>query len=255
MSLHYHQSSLKLIGQEAKFPPETSALLRNVESDLGCALPASVREWYALKDAATILKKYSNADHPVPLKDLGLTGSDSCDAVDVTAKGERFLTFLIENQGVCVWAFELDQAEDPTVVVRWNEPGAVWQLAADRFSDFIYTWLWDHHHRRECGIQAIGSPLAQTDLGFLRTRYSEMLSTASWPEVRQYRFHTQNQWLLLWNGASQADWYLGADSPSNLFDFALTVWQHIGLPDWVVDCLPEGSQVDDIADRLKAKLG
>jgi hypothetical protein len=115
-------------------------------------LPASVREWYSLSESVNWLAHYSNGDWAIDPKDFDehiMTIRPDwrvCFADDLprahSIDNSAARVFLVENQGVCWWAFT-DQQDDPPVYVTYRPPPEDWKLTADRFSIFIYTRIFD----------------------------------------------------------------------------------------------------------------
>jgi hypothetical protein len=197
------------------------AALDATERLRGFRFPASVREWYSLKGAVDILRRYSRADDLVPLEELGRVRGHLPDPV-----GNGLLAFRIENQGVCVWAVKLDRSDDPPVMVDVDRLG-VWQPCAQSFSQFVYCCVWD------CGeepkgieaVQAQAQPIAEQDLCWLHTHFVEGPRTYGFPGDTQYRFSRKDQKALIWAGDSQADWMLSAGSAESLEELLRTVWR------------------------------
>src|SRR5579862_563522 len=69
--LIYGQSTLDLISEQPLISEEAIAILDQLQRKHNVILPASVREWYSLYSAVSLLKQYSNDDHPVGLEQLG----------------------------------------------------------------------------------------------------------------------------------------------------------------------------------------
>jgi hypothetical protein len=100
---------------------------RVLEQRLGIACPPSIREWYEREDATRLLATYSNADHPLDVATMERIGDQ--------------VVFLIENQGVCRWAFRLDDADDPEVVVQ--EEHGPWRSCHCGFAGFVAAQIFD----------------------------------------------------------------------------------------------------------------
>ncbi|MFN8372015.1 MAG: hypothetical protein U0694_03945 [Anaerolineae bacterium] len=155
--LRYHQKTLDLLGITPKFSDEAARLLHLFELDLHVTLPVAFKEWYSLANGVEILQEWTN-DHPVPLFKLATEHNSYQDG--------PFLTFIIENQGVCSWGLKLDinrsgpaptqiplplpdadafhekmrqQIENPPVYMRMNMERADWVKCADSLSEFLYS--------------------------------------------------------------------------------------------------------------------
>lgn len=185
--------------------------------DTRCAggLPASVKEWYSLDGIDRIMEK-ATCNSPLALADLG----QPVDRLD----GQKLLLLMYENQGVCRWAVPLNGADDPPVLVSfddWEAPES-WQPYAESFSAFAQTVLGDE--REGLVLKGVDVELRDQDLEFLRRTFTAGHRTYNWPEAVNYRFARDDQYLLLWQGDRQTDWHLRADSVNSLRKLALEVW-------------------------------
>lgn len=224
----FHDKALRLL----PIVPEISAAgvvkIADVEARIGRSLPAAVRDWYMREGACAILQTYSNQDPPVVLDDLGRPsriGRKHDEARDLVSEG--LLHIRTENQGVCLWAVQLDDLDDPPVVVTYDLDGLTgWQPHSDTFSDYIYSGIWDWGLVLASNflIQAQNVPLTEATLERLRLGFREDVTTNGWPGDKQYRFEGSGQRLLIWSTRGQADWYLSADNGSSLSEAAKTIW-------------------------------
>jgi hypothetical protein len=98
-----------------------------LERRLGIACPRSIREWYERDDATSVLATYSNTDHPLDLAHMEVVGDR--------------IVFMIENQGVCRWAFRVGGADDPEVLVQEEE--TPWQSCDCGFARFVAAQVFD----------------------------------------------------------------------------------------------------------------
>ncbi|WP_394831397.1 SMI1/KNR4 family protein [Pendulispora rubella] len=199
------------------------------EQKLGISLPASFVEWYGMLGGIELLQRNSNCDNPVPIVRLGASLDGPWDdPTDCVAEG--LLIFMVENQGVCVWAVQLGRSDDPPVLVACD-PDYEWQPCAETFSSFIECQIWDHAeiladttpHARMV-IQAQDLPLRSDDLAFLRRNFTERTTTRGWPGDIQYRFEHGETRLLLWDGEDQADWWICARTSENLTEIVEKLW-------------------------------
>jgi hypothetical protein len=69
--LVYHQQTVSILDPTPLVSSEALAALDERERALGIRIPTSVREWYSLEGAVTLLATYRNDDHPVRLEELG----------------------------------------------------------------------------------------------------------------------------------------------------------------------------------------
>ncbi|MEV6205804.1 hypothetical protein [Kitasatospora sp. NPDC051914] len=159
-TLRFHGRAAALAGMDPEVSAEAAAALDRFEAVHGRAVPASVREWFALAQGADVLRKFGNGDAVYGADRLGREEfyywpEDNGDwPDDVEEQEERpidpvgalgLLPFLVENQGVWVMAVRLDGSEDPPVVISFDEvtPSAAWRPCADRFSDLVHARIWD----------------------------------------------------------------------------------------------------------------
>jgi hypothetical protein len=108
-------------------PQRDPRRVRALEQRLAIRCPRSTREWYERDDSTRLLARYSNSDHPIELAKM-------------FRDGDR-LIFMNENQGVCRWAFRLDDSDDPEVLVQTErEP---WQSCNCKFAGFVAAQFFD----------------------------------------------------------------------------------------------------------------
>lgn len=197
MKLKYHQRSLELVNSQ----PELGG---NIFPDL----PASVAEWYSLTNSIKLLEKYSNDDVPVPPSKFG-SSRDS---------DKELAVFLYENQGVFWWAFEKSDTEDPPVYVNVDPPPDRWVLCCEKFSDFVFTRLFDFFHWRDFDrtTMGFGKKLEIRVLDLLRAEYSIQPVTYGGISDTQYRFSNQDQKLVIHDHGLKSSWYLSADTPASV---------------------------------------
>jgi hypothetical protein len=222
----FHDRSLRLLPKVPEISEAAVAKVAEVEARIGRPLPAAVRDWYMREDACAILETYSNGDPPVALEDLGRPIPASNGPHDLVADG--LLHIRTENQGVCIWAVELDDRDDPAVVLNYRELDDLseWQLQAETFSDYIFSGIWDFGPPFEWLIQAQNGPLSEEALDHLRSHFRETVRTWSWPGDAQYRFEGDAQRLLIWNAdGMSADWFLSADDEPSLAEAARKIWR------------------------------
>ena len=125
----------RLAGLEPARPSDAEAAVRRVELRMKKKLPAAFREFLLLDPEMDLLRRYSNNDDPIPCARLGkrlkFWG-------DYDPLSDNLLPFMNENQGVCTWAIELSDGDDPRVFIEvdsGNPPK--WQLMAPAFTDWL----------------------------------------------------------------------------------------------------------------------
>jgi hypothetical protein len=184
---------------------EAERALSELEQRIGQRLPGMFRELMALENGPSFLAHFSNADIPVPPNELAAS-RDRWPAYDPL--GEKRLPFMIDNQGVCVWAISLDEGDDPPVVVEVDSGTPPrWQRHADKFSIWLACQVHDRRLLFEAGgFRAQAAPLNEQVLSALRQHFDEGPQTFAWPGTTNYRFSNARCGLLLWANDRQCDW-------------------------------------------------
>lgn len=185
------------------------------ESRLGIQFPSSVREWYAEVDGRLVLAKYSNDDIALCPSEFRLE----------TVDGKRLVVFLIENQGVCWWGFDLDGGEDPPVYVNLDPPpDQLFQYSAS-FGEFTFVRVFDHEGFWDPDRMSLETyrTLTPDDLETLRMLFVEEPQSLGWPGTVVYRFRTDQGRITIWQSDEQSDWNLSAVSPDSLVELQSSV--------------------------------
>ncbi len=224
--LHYHAKSSELLGI---VPVESAGAiqeLQRVEQRIGRELPASVKQWYSQENACQLLLEYSNADPPLEISELGGPLHDTSGGGPHDLLSRNLLVFRYENQGVCIWAVQLDGSDDPAVLVDVDSQFKRWTRCADTFSEHVYSWIWDYALvlKQDRLVQAQNTPLSDQALKFLRSHFKTELMTRGWPANIQHRFYRSDQRILIWAGEDQADWWLTAGDNGSLIDLVRQIW-------------------------------
>jgi hypothetical protein len=132
------------------------------------------------------------------------------------------LVVMYENQAVCRWAVPLDEDDDPGVLVQ-RDGMSGWRMASDRFSSFVYSYIWDYRlvHYAACVLMAEAEPLTTASLAFLREHFLEAQTTREWPgydmphRYDHYRFvsHDGLSRILVEDMSSgRSMWHLASDT-------------------------------------------
>ncbi len=90
LKMNYHGAILDLVGGTTTQCAQPLAAFKEREKACGMNFPASVREWFALKDAESLFETYTSPDFLVPIEELGKPNE--------TAQG--YLCVAHENQNV-----------------------------------------------------------------------------------------------------------------------------------------------------------
>lgn len=192
----YHSETMAHMGLAASRPSENVPdLLGERERASGVPFPAAVREWYALQAGLEKPELYF-AGELVPLEDLGdpyLYWSNDWPRHPLGLAGEGRLPVMVEDQGCCLWAVDLDGSEDPPVsAAHYGSPGPVsevpWAPHAGSFSAFILAACWVNAWIYRTGFHMLlmqqrreDQPLSTADLASLRDRFAEGPRTLNRP--------------------------------------------------------------------------
>ena len=197
MNIKYHQQSLALVNSQPDFSGETFPYL-----------PASVAEWYSLANSVKLLEKYSNDDVPVYPAEFEISRHNE----------QELAVFLYENQGVFWWAFEKSANENPPVYINVDPPPDRWVLCCEKFSDFIFTRLFDFYHWRDFDLitMGFGKALEIAVLDLLHSEYIPQPITYGGISDTQYRFSQQDQKIVIHDHGSKSSWYLSADTSAGV---------------------------------------
>jgi len=171
-------------------------------------MPTSVAEWYSLAGSLQLLEKFSNEDVPANPSEFK-TGRHN---------EKELAVFLYENQGVFWWTFEQGDSDVPPVYVNLDPPPDRWALCCEKFSDFVFTRLFDFYHWHDYDLMTLGfgKALEQSVLDLLRSEYISHPVTYSGISETQYPFSSQNQKITIHEHNSKSSWYLSADSPAGV---------------------------------------
>lgn len=212
--LKYHQKSLELISYQTEFNSEAYPYL-----------PPSVSEWFSLTKGVEILTKYSNQDVPV-----------SPDKFQPSKfKDKNLSIFMYENQRVVCWAFENSHNEDPPVYINYDPPENNFSeevaseeycfVIQEKFSSFVYKWIFDHFHWYEEDlflIRSLAKPIHSEALELLNREFTkEPFDFSNSGEIIVYRFSKNDQKILITNGKEKFQWQFSADtneSVNNLYE-------------------------------------
>ena len=165
------------------------------EFGLGVQLPEALKEWYSVSDAVELT---SRQDHLVPMEKLKI----------IETGGKKYVHFMSENQGVCLWATELSGQADPQVIVNVDEGG--WEPYSSTFSDAIFCQMWDW---AEYPIRAWADakPPSPAELTGLMAHFFCLPVTYGWPiESCTFRLSQGNRSLLVWSHPSTCHFNLRA---------------------------------------------
>ncbi len=214
MKLRYHRATFTLLGRLPRVSPIARRKLSKLERHGWIKLPPSVREWYLLDGAVSLLAK------PFAGSAVDITKSRSKDLAEVR---EGDLLFVLhENQGVCSWAVLLDDSADPPVFIRRNAGVPRWEKYTDHFSTFVYTLVFDGIvvGGRGWHLAAENIPLPTKDVTFLRKGFHTGPTTPVWPGQWNFRAFKGDRRILIWQSSRGSDVFLHAGSRDSLATLA-----------------------------------
>jgi hypothetical protein len=233
--MSFHDSTFRLLGGSLCVSPAAQKQLDESELRLGITLPTSVREWYERESAIRVLVENSNDDPPIDVSKFELASWQS----------KTLMPIRRENQGVCTWAVEIDGTEDPAVFVAVDNNGMHWNLVADKFSDYVYSCVWDYQVvLKQIGlVQAQNCRLTKIARNLLLEALTPVLTTHGWPGSTQFRFSNPRFGVLIWDSEGQADWFVGACDAESLRVGLDAVWDFDSVGDSFYDCSDIGRDV------------
>jgi hypothetical protein len=154
--LSYHQHVFDLLHLAPRFSEHTAQLLRKLEYQYNLSLPISVHEWYSLVGAMDIMHEISLIHEPANIPDELLDPDaeqarmDLLQAYQATPPYLQMLPLIYENQWCWNIVFPSGKSDNPHVYQgeRLDPPGQhyqfEWHLHTERFSDFLWAWVWDY---------------------------------------------------------------------------------------------------------------
>jgi hypothetical protein len=213
MKLIYHQATFDLLNLTPEVDDVAVTALAALAQRIEDQLPASLQEWYSLKNARQHLR--CNDDHVLAIEKLGY---------DDFAP-EDMLLFICENQDTAMWALQFDGSDNPPVFVR-NEDYGEWAMCAPTFSDFVYgrVWDWQWMLGRSSLILWDDTAFSADGLAYLRQQFTEQPSgyNGFWhfaPDSTIYRFQRDDKHVrLVTTPAPDIVCGLHSDDPALLLD-------------------------------------
>jgi hypothetical protein len=225
--LKYHQAILDMLGLETNLATDRLASIEERERACRARFPASVREWFAVREADSLFHDNTNQDHLEKLDELG----------NQAEAAQGYLRVATENQAVVAWYVRLSAGDDPAVYHNndeWNLDLSKtnWQPYSTTFTNFIFDAISSHYfggwysgmHLSAQDHLPDGAALAQ-----LRQWFRQGPSTHT-PDATVYRFFTRGGVVHIRSvtpgdlANRAAEWSIDADSPQTLTDFAQKIW-------------------------------
>jgi hypothetical protein len=149
------------------------------------------------------------------------------------------------------------------VVDQWyGDPDDGEHPCADRFSVFVFSWVWDgvtdeaQRSPTGFGVQALNTPFGPMELDFLKEHFQEA-EAPRWEGGQTWYFFTAGQRILAHRhsprlGVEVTNWYLTADSAAGLGSLLRRLWPCLAR----VKDLRTGSQPSRaVLEQVRQELG
>lgn len=226
--LIYHRETFNLVGQTPTLQ-NADDLFPKIENAYNVQLPASVKEWYSIKESVDLMLHYSNMDKSLSLSEI-LDERDEWLQAKWYEIGDRTPTeyptipFLFENQGIFVACLLMDGSDDPPVIT-WDDD-MKWKRWNEHFSEFVLAWIWRYLHRfsqSQSHLYAYDDTFTEENVSFLyqNFKFQEPLYTPS----KIYTFQRDDQRIQVWDrGKYQTNYWITANTATSLMDVTYTIW-------------------------------
>ncbi len=220
----WHSDTYQLLGITPSPVPRAAVLMDDWERWSEYRLPAAIKEWYSVPDAAECLARRRD-NLLVPAARLG----EPVDRIDYLTRG--LLVTETDSQGCCRWAVRLEPPQSryrqeplfelpsPDTTVQIGDDPPVWIVDADdseapleRYSDtfsaYVLTCAWDARIWAGNPAVVFDHPLPPGAIDTLRRDCTELPTTYAWagnqPCDAMYRFDGPAQILVAVAGGRSA---------------------------------------------------
>jgi hypothetical protein len=230
--LRYHQQALHMLRLPAHTSPARQAAMARLDERLGQSLPAAIREWYVLDGAYDILREVAQIHVLAILED---DGDDAALRARYAATGPSatMLPLVYENQGVWHLAVPLDAGDDPPVYLGYQEAaGFEWHWYADRFSDWVWAWVWDYVGLTRDYQLFLRSLMTDTDCQQIRTTFQHGPRTmgTAWIRAEQVeRYYQGEQRVTLYQDQGSIEVELHGETAAAMETFLMSTWSQAPL--------------------------
>jgi hypothetical protein len=225
MSLVHHQRTIEFMGITPEIDTSAVQAFDNLEKRLSRRLPASLKEWYSLKNALDNI--LGNQDKVFSIHQL------ADDPLKILADHKLFL--IDENQNVCGWALDLNGTDDPPVLIS-DEDFDRWHDFTDTFSDFVFIRAWDYQWSDGYYLQAkqVDANFAPDLVNHLGNHYTELPISHGgfWryiPSAKVYRFMRGQKRVLLTLQGDGVTWELRTNEYDDLVSLVKAVRPDVSI--------------------------
>lgn len=208
MKLNYHRRAFVLVNHDPQ--PANRDLLAEFSTKGGLAMPESVSEFYSVRESVNLLRKYSNDDSVLLPSQFEITPIGNQPAI----------TFIVENQACCEWAFAFDGSNDPPVLVgeEQAENPLGWTPTGATFSEFVYLRFFDFQFFLQLPADAEyffdARPMSNDELREIEGLFHREKSTHDWPSPK-HRFRRGDQRIVVFAANDCWQWHCHASSPAS----------------------------------------
>jgi hypothetical protein len=247
--LKYHQAVFDMLGRPPVVCEEATRRIDEAERQCGRSLPASVREWYSLRDAVALIPRWW---HPRPLESV---------LKDFRSGGRIALGF---DGGDCEWFVKPDGSDDPPVVVEqsFGLPDDGEHPYADRLAVLLFSWVWDgvaHEEQMTAagfGVQALNTGFGPMELDFLKEHFREA-EAPCWEGGQTWFFFTAGQRVTAHRSRVRLDmevtnWYLMADSAADLARLLRRLWPCLAR---LKQVYTRSQQAREVLEQVRREIG
>jgi hypothetical protein len=260
--LRYHGATFRLLGEEPIPSPWAQRRIEAAERRCGRALPASVREWYALPKASRPLRRRQRfrSQEFNPLREVLGDFERAESSGDPYAAGRILLV-----SSDCSYSVRLDGSDDPPV--DWDPDHGEWLPHYDHFSLFAFwfvlgelTMSYVHPAAGQPNLvlEASDPAFGPIELDFLKESYEEAPGCPCHPApLEAGAFFGEDVWIWANPVPARTDqpghWYVRIVAPSQeaLYRAARRLWPCGTL---VQTLSARGEPARAVLDRLRRGL-
>ena len=267
--LKYHQPVFDFLGEKPVFSRKQHDALKALEVFLKVKFPAAFVEWFSLENAESLIT--FNCDHVMPVDRFEVQSNPLIDndlrwrsivfpddllwrwkSAEAYGIDEKLLVFIVENQGVCSWALDLNDGADPQILMKWNEPGKRWLQSSEKFSAFVFARVWDTRAWfSDFSLQAFGKSFSFADLAYLESHYDMLPVNRPFSAYNIcYRFQKDGKQILIPQGYERSDCHIYAPTLPELEALVRDIWHLSDLSESLEHYQPD-SDLSKMLERIR----